>query len=109
MDFYSSNTGSAVNVMRRDDKMVWWALILGNLCQAYLLVYILGKWANVTNFMDGLKAGAIIGFILGLAMNLNMYATTNIMNLTSALVDPFVSMIMMGVTGGVIGIMLGRK
>ena len=109
MDFYGNNSGSASGVMRADDEMIWWALILGNLFQAYLLVYIFGNWANITTFSDGLKAGAIIGLIMGLAFNFTMYGTSNIMNMTSALVDPFVSAVMMAITGGVVGFMLGRK
>jgi len=109
MDFYANNVGSASGVMREEAEMVWWALILGNLFQAYLLVYIFGNWANVTSFQEGMKAGAIIGLIIGLAFNLSMFGTSNIMNLTAALVDPVVSAVMMGITGGVIGIMLGRK
>lgn len=109
MDFYASNSGSAINVMRSENNMIWWALILGNLLQAYFLVYVFGTWAKINSFGAGFKAGAIIGLILGFGFNLTMYATTNMMNLTGALVDPFVSMIMMGITGGVIGVMLGRK
>lgn len=109
MDFYGNNSGSASGVMRAEDEFIWWALILGNLFQAYLLVYIFGNWANITTFSDGLKAGAIIGLTMGLAFNLSMYGTSNLMNLTSALVDPFVSAVMMAITGGVVGFMLGRK
>jgi hypothetical protein len=109
MDFYESNSGSASGVMRTDENMIWWALILGNLFQTYLLVYIFGNWANITTFSSGLKAGITIGLILGLAFNLTMYGTSNIMNMTSALVDPIVSAVMMGVTGGVVGMMLGRE
>lgn len=108
MDFYESNTGAASGVMRSDEDMIWWALILGNVFQAYFLVYIFGNWANIASFSAGLKAGLVIGLILGLAFNLSMYGTTNIMNMTSALVDPIVSAVMMGVTGGAVGAMLGR-
>lgn len=109
MDFYAANSGSATGVMKEDGDMVWWALVVGNICQAYLLVYIFGKWANITTFSGGFQSGAVIGLIIGLAFNLNMYGTSNLMNLTSALVDPIVSAIMMGITGGVIGAVLGRK
>jgi uncharacterized membrane protein YkvI len=47
--FFTNNAGSAANVMKTDD-MVWWALILGNVFMAYLLVYIFGKWANINTF-----------------------------------------------------------
>jgi len=108
MDFYAANTGTAGNVMRTDEDMVWWALIVGNMFQAYLLVYVFGK-TNVGTFAGGLKQGGFIGLILGLGINLTMYATTNMSSLTSALVDPFVSAIMMGITGGVIGMIAGKK
>ncbi len=109
MDFYSSHTGTATGVMRIDTDMQWWALIAGNVVQAYLLVYIFGNWANITTFGGGLKAGAIIGFIMSLGISLNMYGTTNISDLTSTLVDPVVMSVMLGITGGVIGWVLGRK
>lgn len=109
MDFYASNAGTASGVMRVDGDMQWWALIAGNVMMAYLLVYIFGNWANITTFGGGLKAGAIIGFIMSLGFGLNMYGTTNISNLTSTLVDPIVMTVMMGATGGVIGWVLGRK
>lgn len=108
MDFYGANSGSATGVARDEADMVWWALIVGNLLQAYFLVYVFGKMGHVNSFMSGLGTGAIIGFILGLAMNLTMFGTTNMMNLTATMVDPFVSMIMMGLTGGAIGVILGR-
>lgn len=109
VDFYTANSGSATGVMRSDMDMVWWALVVGNVLQAYLLVYIFSKWTTVNTFGTGLQAGITIGLILGFAMNLTMYGTSNMMNLTAALVDPLVSAAMMGVTGGVIGMVIGRK
>ncbi len=109
MDFFSSNAGSAIGVSRSESEMVWWALIGGNVLQAYFLVYVFDKMNNVKSFMAGLKAGAVIGLILGLGFNLTMYGTTNMMNLTGTLVDPLVSMVMMGITGGAIGMVMGRK
>ena len=107
MGFFESNMGSASGVSRGDD-IVWWSLVLGNITMTYLLVYIFGSWANITTFGGGLKAGLMIGLIIGLGFNLNMYGTTNIMNLTGTLVDPIVSAVMMGITGGVVGMMIGR-
>jgi hypothetical protein len=109
MDFFMANAGSATGVYREDAEMVWWALALGNLLQSYLLVYIFSKWTNITTFASGLQAGAMIGLILGLGYDLTMYGTSNISNLTATLVDPLVVAVMMGATGGVIGIVLGRK
>lgn len=109
VDFYSTHAGAATGVMRADDDMQWWALIAGNIVQAYLLVYIFGNWANITTFGGGLKAGAIVGFIMALGFGLNMYGTTHISDLTSTLVDSLVMAVMMGLTGGAVGWVLGRK
>ncbi len=109
VDFFAANSGTATGVMRSDTEMVWWALVVGNVLQAYLLVYIFSKWTNITTFGDGLKAGITIGLILGFGFDLTMYGTTNMMNLTGALVDPLVVAGMFGLTGGVIGMVLGRK
>jgi hypothetical protein len=106
-NFFATNVGSASGVMKTDD-MVWWALILGNVFMAYLLVYIFGKWANISTLSGGFMAGGMIGLIMGFGFDLISYGTSNIMNLTGALVDPFVFAIMMAATGGVIGWMLGR-
>ena len=104
-----ANVGTATGVMRADDDMQWWALIVGNVVQVYLLVYIFGNWAHITTFVGGLKAGATIGFIMTLGFNLTMYGTTNVSNLTTTLIDPLVMAVMMGATGGVIGWVLGRN
>jgi hypothetical protein len=109
MDFFAANAGSATGVMRSDAEMVWWALIVGNILQSYLLVYIFSKWGSINSFASGLQAGATIGLILGLGVDLTMYGTSNLSNLTATLVDPLVIAAMMGLTGGVIGIVLGKK
>ncbi len=109
VDFYAANAGSAVGVMRADTEMIWWALIAGNVLQAYLLVYIFSKWTTISTFGGGLQAGLILGLIMGLAFNLSMYGTTHMMNLTGTLADCVVAAVMTGLTGGVIGMVLGRK
>ncbi|HCK20824.1 MAG TPA: hypothetical protein DHW15_01255 [Bacteroidetes bacterium] len=105
--FFEAHMGTAENVAKTDD-MVWWALVAGNVFLAYLLVYIFGKWANIKTFGAGLQAGAMIGLIIGFGYDMIAFGTTNTMDLTAALVDPFVTAVMLGVTGGVVGWMLGR-
>lgn len=106
--FFEANVGSATGVARADDSMIMPGLFLGNVAVAALITYIYLQWAQISTFMTGFKGGLIIGFLMALGYNLVMYSTTNIMNLTSALVDAVVYAIMIGITGGVIGLILGR-
>jgi hypothetical protein len=109
MDFMASNAGTATGVMKGETEMVWWALILGTLMQAYLLVYVFGKVGNITTFGSGFQLGLMLGLIIGFAFDLSMYGTSNVMNLTATIVDPIAGGVINGIAGGVIGVVLGRK
>ena len=108
-DFFEANSGSASGVMRAEDEMVWWALILGNLIFAAFITYIFLKWAHISTFKSGLLGGATIGLLLGLGYNLIYYGTSNMMTLTGALVDVVVGTVMTALLGGVIGAVLHAK
>jgi hypothetical protein len=66
------------------------------------------KWANITTFGSGINAGATIGFLISLGFDMITYDTTNIMDLTGAIVDVFIYTVMCGIVGGIIGWILGR-
>jgi uncharacterized membrane protein len=105
MGFFQSNAGSAMGVSKETPDFLW--LILGNLVTAAFLGVLLG-WKGANDVASGAKAGALVGFLLSLGYGLTMFATSNISNLTATLVDPFVSAILFGVTGAVMGMMLGK-
>ncbi len=107
-DFFEAQSGGA-DVMRAEDEMVWWALILGNFLYAAFLTYIFMKWAQISTFKSGLRAGAIIGIFLGLAYNLVYYGTSTLMTLTGALADVVLSTAIAAIVGGVIGAVLQVK
>lgn len=103
MDFMAQNSGTATGVMRADAEMVWWALIAGNLLTGILYSYIFNRWANISTLSAGLSAGAIIGLIMGAALDLTMYGTSNIMALNGVWVDIAASAVIGAVTGAVVG------
>ena len=103
-DFFDSH--SAANVMR--ETPIWGALILGELVLAALVTLIFGRWATISTPMGGLKAGAIIGLLMAVAINLTMYAVSNIVGPTAGVVDVVVSAVRLGVAGAVIGLVLGK-
>ena len=104
LDFYATNAGSATGVYK--DVPIWWALILGQVLFAAFLTIIMG-WRGDSSAGAGLKTGALVGLVLGLSVNFTFYGTSNIANLTATLVDPIISVIQMGITGAVIGAVLG--
>ena len=104
MDFYATNTGSANGVYK--EVPIWWALILGQVLLAAFVTMILG-WRGDSSAGAGLKTGALVGLVLGLSLNFTFYGTANIANLTATLVDPIIVMIQTGITGAVIGAVLG--
>lgn len=105
MGFFESNAGTATGVMKEAPDFLW--LILGQIVTAAFLAIVLG-WKGATDVASGAKAGAIVGFLLSLGYGLTMYATSNISNLTATLVDPFISLVLFGAAGAVVGMLLGK-
>lgn len=104
MDFFTRNS---TNDVSRGDNMLWWALILGNLCIGFLLAYIFGQWASIKTFMGGLMGGAIVGLLFTAGMDFTMHGTSDMMSMTGVLADIVVGTIMFALTGGVVGLVLG--
>lgn len=107
--FFEANSGSATGVMRLEDEMQWWALILGNLAYAGFITYVFLKWAHISTFKSGLRGGAAMGFLLILGYNLTSYGVMNLYNLTSTLVDIVVATAITAIIGGVVGAVLHTK
>lgn len=108
-DFFSSNAGSATGVMRADDEMLWGPMIIGHVAWGVLFAYIFERWANISTFVGGAKAGAVIAVLVSLTYNMINLATTHVMNLTGALVDVVVMALVAAVTAGTVAWSLGRK
>ncbi len=84
-------------------------LILGELVLAAFLTVILSRWSGITSFGAGARAGALLGLLLGLGLNLEMYGTMNLSGPATIPVDTLVNTVRMSLTGGVIGVVLGRS
>ena len=105
--FFEANLGPATGVYKTE--MQFWPIILGDLAHAALLTYIFQNWAKIGSAMDGLKAGALVGFLMTLGHDLIQYDTTNIMNFNGYLVDIIAYTIISGVAGAVIALVAGAK
>lgn len=104
---YMANMGPAKDVMK--DPPVFWAMILGNLLIGLLVAIIFGRWANIKTFATGAVAGAVLGLLMTGSFDLMYYGSTNIFTLGGVFLDVISFTIITGITGGVVGWLLGRN
>ena len=105
-DFYAANGGSATGVTR--DPPVVWALAVGALAYAALILYAMKAQAASASVSSGMKIGATVGFLLWLCADFTLFGATNMSNLTVTMVDPLVELVHGGVTGAVLGALLPK-
>ena len=80
---------------------------LGELVFGYLIVWVFSQ-TDTSTAADGAKAGAILGLLLFLGLNLIMYGVLEISELSTGIVDVLVGTVRFGVAGAVVGWYLGR-
>ena len=94
-------------VMRGDDNMIWWALIVANLFFGLLLSYILNK-AAVSSAGAGASTGAVVGLLMSITIDLFNYAFMDLTTDMSVMaVDIVASVVVTAIVGGIIGWYLG--
>ncbi|MBX2927048.1 MAG: hypothetical protein KF852_04370 [Saprospiraceae bacterium] len=106
-DFMAANYVSS-GILKADKDMILWAMVLGNFAAAFLLAFIFDFWANISTFVTGAKAGALIFGLIAVSMDLVWYASANILNLNGTIADIIASTVVGAIVGGVIGLVLGR-
>jgi hypothetical protein len=107
--FFEQQAGSATGVMKAEADFNWIAMIVGHLSFGFLIAIIFGRWAIISTFPTGAKAGAVLGLLFFFTTNMINYGSTNIMTLTGALADTVVGGVMAAIVGGVVALMLGRE
>ena len=105
-DFFAANAGSATGAWK--DPQVIWAIALGTLSYAALITLALGTRAGSTTIVEGLKVGAIVGFLMWFSADMIFYGIWNVENLTAASVDTLLELVRGGIGGAVIAAVLGK-
>lgn len=105
-DFYAANGGSATGVSR--DPQIVWAAAVGALAYAALILYALRSQAGSVNVSSGMKAGAVVGFLIWVCADFTLYGITNLNNLTLTIVDPLVELVRGGIVGAALGALLPK-
>lgn len=92
-------------LMRPENEMVWWSMILGNFGFGFLLSYVMAKSGTVTA-AGGLVTGFVVGLLSALAIDFIFYAQMNMGDMTSVWADIAASAIMSALVGGITGFVL---
>lgn len=92
-------------VMKRPPSLPWVAA--AHLPFSLLLTLVI-SWRGSPSGRRGAVAGATLGFLMAASYDLSQYGTTRLWTLDLTLVDPFITMVMVGSAGAVAGMVLGR-
>jgi hypothetical protein len=105
-DFFAANAGSAEGVPR--EEVILWASLLGNLLYAALVTMTIEARSGATSVVDGLKAGAIVGFLVWGTADFIFFGNFNLSNLNATIADIVLETIRAGVAGAVIAVVLSK-
>ena len=105
-DFFDANAGSATGVWK--DPAVIWAIALGTLSYSALITLAIGTRAGSTTIVEGLKVGAIVGFLMWFSAYMIFYGIWNVENLTAASVHSLLELVRGGIGGAVIAAVLAK-
>ncbi len=83
-------------------------MILACLFFAAVFALIFMRWANISTFMGGAKAGIIIGVLISLSVGFSMASMYKFATLNTIFFNALGEIVTSGLTGGVIGWYLGR-
>lgn len=106
--FGETLNGSAIGVMKNPEEFGWIPLIIGHLAYGWLFAIIFGRWANISTFAGGVKAGLILAALISMGNELISFGSTNVDSFTGTLVNIVLGTIVFALMGGVVGAMLGR-
>lgn len=97
MEFMQTN--SVQSIMKAEEDMIWWAMIVSNLASGFLLAFVL-IWSNVKTCTEGIKIGAILGLLMAFSIDLSFYSMSNIyFSFSPVIVDTIASGILWAFAG----------
>jgi hypothetical protein len=105
--FYESQTTHYDGFWSTTPNMV--GIFLSGWAMSLLFAVVFSKWANISTFVPGLTAAAIITFLFGVSIDLYFWSTMNLFTPTLLAVDVFVGAAFNGLVGGVVALVLGLK
>lgn len=83
-------------------------MIFGSLAYGALISYIFNKWAGISTWATGAKAGAIIGLLAALWMNFFMYSGMAEVNYQNFALDAVLNLVIGAIVGAGVAMVSGK-
>jgi uncharacterized membrane protein len=103
---FESNMGSATGVMKSPPEFLW--IGLAHVPFGILLTLVVW-WRGAVSARGGAVTGAALGFLMAASYDLSQYGTTHLWTLRLTLIEPFITTLMVGAAGAVVGTVLGWR
>ncbi|MBK9478863.1 MAG: hypothetical protein IPO70_07390 [Bacteroidetes bacterium] len=108
MDYMTNSCPNIPGLNRNESEMLLWVMFISNLLSAFLMAYIFDL-AKISGWMNGMKQGAIIGFIITAAFDTGMYAMTFMLTKNWLMIDVLASTVMAAIVGAVVAAVMGMS
>jgi uncharacterized membrane protein len=103
---FKANMGPATGVMKNPLEFLW--VGLAHVPFGVLLTLVI-SWRGATTARGGALTGATLGFLMAASYDLSQYGTTNLWTLKLTLIEPLITMLLVGAAGAVVGMVLGGR
>ena len=103
---YAMNSGPATGVPRESPLL--WAVFIGALSYGALVTLAIGSRPQSTGVADGIRIGAVVGFLIWFTADFMLFGISHVGTLTSTIAGPLVEMVPGAIAGGTIAAALGR-
>lgn len=105
-DFYAANSGTVPGLFR--ETQILWAVAVGALAYAALIIFALRGSAASLDVTSGAKVGATVGFLIWACADFTLLGISHMNTPTLAIVDPLVELVRGGITGAVLAVVLRK-
>ena len=103
--FFAMNTGGATGVDRQE--WILWPMVLGSLSHAALITLGVGTRKQPGSLVEGIKVGAVVGFLIWFTADFTLYAIQDVNNLTGTIADSLLEAVRGAITGAAIAVVVG--
>lgn len=92
--------------VRREQPRVLWIFV--GLAGMGILLTLVISWRGSTSLAGGAWTDVVFGLLTAIGYDFAQYGTSNLWSLRATLADPFITAVLLGVSGAAVGYILGQ-